>query len=504
MAPTIGLVQHIVNSLGAARLWDGRPAIDTLARVLRPLDEHSAARLGETLGEVLPLLRDEPDRLRVGLDVVRLADLFEAWPGLASMIRNGHASGDVLTTAASIAVHPGVPPLLSELLEMAVVETDLPDWQRRLVSLRLDPDGVPNKEIERVSAGEQWPSAGNWNAGDAPLVAIHPSAGKPSQCLQLAWELSDLGCIVRRLPAALSAEWTVDPRWLASWTPVVAASASAATSVLQALNHGVILDTEGALGVRERRAVLRRIEAVLPPGSALMRPPVEMHEGIRGAPTAEMSPAFMSGGAHTRAEVAFLSGTRRKELTSFARLDELQPRSIRGINYWTFSQLVAVRTWRFFKASSPGPVGRAVASKLVRLTQSESATLVGVTQRGRVLAYDGDGDLVDVETGQTASDEVLTFADRLFRPFPLGGGRLAPDLLRPSVHTRVNPLVAGGTPVVDGSRIPAYAVHQMLTDARQSRASAESVATVIAEYPELTAASVQDADRLARSVLAVL
>lgn len=500
MATSLGLVQHVVNTLAAARPLDGDPPTETLSRLLAVLDDAAAQEIPATIGEVLPLLRDDELHLQLAIDLIQRVDLYEAWPGFATLLRAPAPSGEVLAAASRLSNHPGVPLLLRELLELTQPLAQLPEWQGRLIDLRLRPDAPATTLIERTAAGEQWPGSDRWTPGNAPVIALHPSAGSPEQVLGLARDLSELGCIVRRLP--LEPVSTVPRLWLATWSPVVAADTAAATRSLAGLDHGVIVATGGQLGPSSAARVLAEIENVLPPSSGYVRQGVEPLDMARdSAPDASMTTELLSSGSHSRLEVAFLSGARARDLTEFAKSPGLEPRSVHGTYYWSFSQLVAVRTWRYFKSISPGPVGRKVAERLVAIAQAEEATLVGVTQAGRVFARDDDGDLVDVENGQTASEAVLSFADRLFKPFPLGSGRSAPDLLRPSRHTRVNPMVAGGSPVVANSRIPALAVHQMLNPMRQSSGTT-GLDTVLKEYPELSAESVHDADRLARTLLA--
>lgn len=492
--PSVGLVQSVLGVLADARSWEGDPVTDTFARLLSRLrDDEEAAGLGEAIGEALLPLRFSPDSLHLALDIVLAYNLYECWPGLERLLREPTIDGMTVVTAAALAGHPGVPPLLSDLVQMTRTNETLAPWQRRLVALRLSPEFRPRDRLETIARAEQWPGAATLETAPTPLVLLHESAGRPLDALRLAHDLRSSGCAIRRLPQR--AVRGIEARWSASWVPLIAQTDRAVGTYAQLLPHGVVVPVDGGLSASTRARILRDLQRIFPHQLQFRR----MEKVETSEPIDILQTDAFNAGAYNRYELAFLIGTRRAATNRFIHEPELQPRTVRGTNYWTFSQLVAIRTWRFFDAVVKRPLGKSVAGKLVTVARGEQATLVGVTEDGRVLVQD-DGDLVDVETGQTVIQEIVGFSDRVFRPFHLGGGRVVPDLLMPTHYTSIHPLFLRGAPTVSGTRITVAAVNEVANVARSTGADWRRV--VVDEFPELNHDQATDADRLARRVLA--
>lgn len=493
--PSLGLIQLVLRVLGDARSWEGDPTADVFQRLLKSMDRPVEAEgLPAAVGEVLPTLRFAPDALRVALDLVSDFDLHEAWPGVVNLLRNEDTqNAHVLVAAAALAAHPGVPDVVRDLVYMRRGAVDLEPWQQRLIAIRLDPDAVPDGRLEELARAQQWPGT-EVVPVPVPIVAIHDSAGTALDRFRLQYDLRAAGVASRRLPL-VSANTELDARWLARWIPLVANVSVAQGTYLQALPHGVVIPVEAELFTAVRRRVQRRISELFP--SLSLRSTTESPLKSSGEGDLLSTEAF-NAGSYNRYELAFFAGTRRDRTKRFLQVPELHPQSVRGIYYWTFSQVVAVRTWRYFDSVVNKPLGAAVAGRLVSFARSENARLVGVTELGRVLASDR-GNYVDIETGQIAEGEVVEFSDRVFRPFALGGGRAVPDLLEPSRHTRAHPLLLGGAAVVERTRVTASAIHEVASSARRNSGNWRE--KVAAQFPELSMEQIEDAEQLARSVL---
>ena len=121
--------------------------------------------------------------------------------------------------------------------------------------------------------------------------------------------------------------------------------------------------------------------------------------------------------------------------------------------------------------------------------------LIGIDASGAVFVQEEAGERYEnIETHQQVlSDEVLTL-DQAFARYRVGGTTV-PDLLSPGRRVAVHPQVSGGLPVLKGRRIPAIAIGSI------ARKSGTEVAR--SAYPELSAAEVSDAIRVAKEVEAV-
>jgi len=124
---------------------------------------------------------------------------------------------------------------------------------------------------------------------------------------------------------------------------------------------------------------------------------------------------------------------------------------------------------------------------------------VGITETGEVVISD-KGTLINVETGQTAPESIISLVDRVYAPFPLESGT-APALMNPSLHTSVHPTVVRGAPCVTGTRVTAMTIHHALRNARLTQ-EGNAARSVVDMFPELSLEAVWDADRLVNDIRA--
>ena len=165
-------------------------------------------------------------------------------------------------------------------------------------------------------------------------------------------------------------------------------------------------------------------------------------------------------------------------------------------NFFSFPQLVGLRTWAFISKTMAKRYDITVASRFVELAESRQETRFAVGEDGQVLFELSEGTYAD-EKGQTTSSTFFPAA-HVFRHFQLGRGRTAPDLERPSAHTFVNPSIHRGTPVVTDTRIPASAVRFLASQARRSGKTEQEVSDFIRdEYGHIDAAAIRDAESVA-------
>jgi hypothetical protein len=190
-------------------------------------------------------------------------------------------------------------------------------------------------------------------------------------------------------------------------------------------------------------------------------------------------------GAFDIRDMAFLGGGRLAGIYRLAQQERLAPRYVQAKHrtpLWSFAQLVAYRTWRYFSAMSGArrfPVS--LVSDLEALAESVSVAEVGVTASGTLFRREGEV-WFDSRTGQEPIQEVLAM-DRVFRPFPLGGGHV-PDLVEPSTFTMTDPAVGGGTPALRESRISGRALAAI--DRKQGRLA------VFHAYPDVDEGQLED------------
>jgi uncharacterized protein (DUF433 family) len=261
----------------------------------------------------------------------------------------------------------------------------------------------------------------------------------------------------------------------------------------QALDHGEVISTGGALPPSARRDVLQRVRRALPATRKLRRKLVRDISPVNSILDTDV---FFDGALNYQ-ETAFLAGLSPSTISKYARREApLAPRMVGNENYFGFPQLVGLRTWAFINKTMAKRYDISVASRFVQLAKSRQETQFAVGGDGEVLFELSEGTYVN-EKGQTTSSTFFPAA-RVFRHFQLGRGRTAPDLEHPSVYTFVNPSIHRGTPVVTDTRIPAAAVRSLASRARRSGKTEQEVTDFIRdEYGNIEAAAIRDAESVA-------
>jgi uncharacterized protein (DUF433 family) len=119
---------------------------------------------------------------------------------------------------------------------------------------------------------------------------------------------------------------------------------------------------------------------------------------------------------------------------------------------------------------------------------------VRLTHRGLLLP----GEAHDRLTGEAVLTELVGLTDSFDLLEPIVGvnsGRLwGPSLVKPTERTFISPMVLGGEPCIEGTRIPTSSIHA-LVDHRGM-----TTEQVVALYPQLTRASVEEAAGLERDM----
>jgi hypothetical protein len=463
----------MLTAIALADTWSSDPALDAFEGVLGVLSDDEAAAAPSSIGQILPLLVADRDRLRLGLELVVRLDLVEALAGLQPLLMAGDQ--DALLAAASQVNSPQVPPMLRDVL--LVQGSDLDGWARDIFLGRVDPTFAPETDVGRADKAARWPT-GHLTSGSALVGVEMPSDNfSPKAHLAVVVALARAGCLVRRVPTQ-----GVAALGLPSWVPVIGPSAAAAPFRVTA-----------ALDTLRRRRLLAAIAKLYP--VAQLR--LDFHrEGLerRSVPLLDDIEVF-DAGAIPRREVQFLSASGPSRLARAKDFPALAPREFRGLNYWTFSQLVGLRVAAYLFRQSGRPRGlMQVANDLVDVVRSEKQVPVAVTSTGAVVV-ERHGSLHELESGQVVMGEVVAI-DEIYQPFPLGGGA-APALLQPSGRTAVHPSIARGLPCVAGTRIPVGVIGKALSSTPGPDGPAR-----VANLFELDEASVEDARTVSSRILA--
>jgi uncharacterized protein (DUF433 family) len=171
--------------------------------------------------------------------------------------------------------------------------------------------------------------------------------------------------------------------------------------------------------------------------------------------------------------------------------DDLPPQTIDDTPYWSFSQLVALRTWQALRLRTRHRHLRTdVLRTLSKFAGSSETKRIGVTTSGEIL-QESDQKLINLMSGQESIPEFI-YLDEVFRPVELGEGRM-PGLTEPSAHTRVNPTVLGGTPRAEGQRIAARTIARMKLN--------HGMTAVVAAYPTIERVVLDDAAQVGDALL---
>lgn len=463
--PSPGLYASVLHVLSRAD-----PRTRSMASVMGEfLDQLTTAEAGlfpHAVGDVLPLLRGDPERLRFASEIAARLDLFEVAPSLAALAI-GMSERRLLLTAATLCGNPVVDKALRSRLF---------DLLRRDPAgrIRLDSDAKPGTADEKRLYLQCWPGARTDESefALAPLVVLDGGFDARS-VMRLALRLDSAGAEVRRLAPDRQI-----PLWFGPQT-VLLCRRQTRPQVLSSYPHfperHVITDDLPG-NDRELSVLLRRIDALLPDGHKL-----RITESSPEIARNLWEPSVFKSGVYRTRDASFLTGAPRSSLYYLRRQKLLRPRPSSAVRL-TFRDLVAVRTWTYLKATSDRKVSSRVVPALARFAGDSKAVKLGVTSNGEVLVDRGDG-WIDVESGQMPLDLPLTDVDDVFRPFPYGNGTVVP-LLNVSPNTKLHPEVLHGTPYLRGHRISAKGLACL-----EMRGGRDAIT---AAYPELKEATFDD------------
>lgn len=474
--PSPGLYAAVLHAFSSTDPHS-RPLDSTMTELAEGLTSAHAESLPQALAEVMPLLRGDPERLNYAAEAALRLGFFEVAGAVAELAL---ATDDrrLLLNAASLCGNPAVANSVRARVA-AVVSAD-PAGR-----MRLDPNAVPSTADEKRLHLQCWPGArhGQVPFALAPVVVLDDSYDA-LRLLKLAVRLDQVGAVVRRLAVNSGV-----PLWFGSQTVLVcrAPTRSRVLSSYQRFPEAQIL-VEDSLpdDDRELNILLRNINAALPGAQKLRfaRAPLEIAASLWG-------PDVFTAGVYQTKETAFLSGTSASSMHYMRRRGLLQPMPSKAVR-WTFSHLVAVRTWSYLQSCSPKRVSSRVVPALAQFAGDSEAVRLGVMSNGAVLVDHGNG-WCDVETGQAQMRMDITDIDDVFQPFPYGGGTVVP-LLEASPNTRLHPAVLHGTPHLVGRRISARALAGL-----HNRGGDRAI---VSAYPELDEVVFDDTVEIGRRLLA--
>lgn len=492
----LGIIHAVLGVLATADTWRGEPLTDTFARLLESLDGDDAVHLPAAVGECLMPLRGSPDELNLALDLITGFDLHEAASGLVPLLRET-PDGRAAQTAAAMASHPAVPPLVGELAELAAGKLaegspDLPTRVRMLLTGELPPG---SGDAEAWLFAERWPGRVPLEQAAAPLVVLCEDAGSAAQNLEFLLEARRAGSQVRRLPGGGGQEPPDD--WLPTWAVMAAAEERPGWWP----QSGAFRRTDGSLGPARRRQLLRWMAKRLH-GSLALRSSGLLQTWDEPLDDPLLSIDAFLDGALRIPEVSFLTGWSGTTVRNRGKdHEDLQPRTAgpSGIPVFDFAQLTALRVERYVTREFGKRSDPELASLLVKRARSERSVPTHVTDTGQVL-FEEDAETVVDKYGQASFKPVAL--GEVARSFEIGMGRTVPELLRPSTYTRVHPSVQRGTPVVEGTRISATAVRDVVARGRKGHLDGEELMAFVNDYfPELEADRVRDAADVGQRIL---
>lgn len=488
MTAPAGLVHQVLGVIATADMWHGDPVVDTFERLLETLDEDDLASLPMVLGESLAPLRGDADHFDLALALIGAFHLYEAEPGLLLVLATS-PTRRAWITAAAVASHPALAPRLhTHLLERSRAE-EMPPEVDIVLRGRVPPAG---DDLSRAMLAEHWPGRIRIQDAVAPLTTVVDGAGQPADQLRLLLELRRRGSQVRRLPAAAPAP---PEGWLPNWGVLVTDREQPPW-----YHHSwPVIRTHGRLTPAARHDVQRRRERFDAGHLHLKRVSMPLPQAGLGDPLVDFELFFE--GALEYAETRYLTGWPTRTLRRHARHKELHPQYAGrlGTPYFTFAQLTALRVEAYLRFEHGRNIGRSLAAKIVRQSLQERAVPTHVTLDGDVLFEEGDA--LTEESGQQRMKEVVFTLGEIVRTFSLGGGRTVPELLRPSTHTRVHPVVQRGAPHVAGTRITARGVREVMKAARGTALGGRRLLGFVRGiYPELTDAQIEDAARVGEDI----
>ena len=457
--PSPALHSAVLHILGNTDSRTGSMSV-TMSDLVEHLTTEQAARLPQAVGQVLPLLSNDPERLRFAAQLAVNFDLFEAAPNLAE-IALAVDDRELILAAARLCGNPSVDAAVRQRVANAVAD----DPAGRI---RLDPSYSPETADEQMLYSQCWPGVRTESSSvpQSPVTVLDWSL--PSDAaLRFAVQLDKARASVRRLTAEAKI-----PNWFGAQTVLICAP-QARSRVLNRYpgfpEHQMLviesMPTNGPETDRLLRQVNNALSGLNKLSFSVLGPKVDQPV---------WAPEVFKAGVYSTREAAFLAGTKGSSLNYLSRKGVLKPHDS-GVLHWTFRDVVAVRTWVYLKSTS----GRRVPSKVIReLSQYDGdaeAVRVGATSEGSVLVDKGDG-WVDLLNNQQLMPIPITDIDSVFQPFQYGSVAVL-GLLQANESTKLHPTILSGTPHLDGHRISAKALASL--DARGQREAIETA------YPEL-------------------
>jgi uncharacterized protein (DUF433 family) len=453
-APSPNVIASVFFVLRHASTESPIPIQDTLHELISLATDEEAQDLGAAVGRCLALLLADDRRFNLTLDLVRQLDLYEALPSVLALLAERSVSS-VALTAAVLAGNPGV----SETERLRAWDSGLNSAEsvsvRHAIDVIRNSENRPNDELGLLLRAQRWPGLATPNQRRlvAPLVAIDELNAPAIVKWQVIDALVAAGAAIRRIPSEWSARalpgWLSDDMPIVTWAPEAFARIHRSFPDVTADQLVVARSDSGG-----PHQVIRSVAHFLG-DDRRFRPPARI-PGMEFS--SAISPDVFRLGSLDSREIALLTGTRRVSL--YTELREFAPPSkvIAGENFWTFNQVVALRTYQHFRSQvGSRRVSKDIIRNLTEFAGAANPTKVGVTADGEVLQQHGDN-WIDVTTHQVYMEPVRTL-DRVFDPFLLGGENdSVPALLTPADHAKVHPVLAGGSPVIEGTRIPVRAV----------------------------------------------
>ncbi|MCY4069131.1 MAG: hypothetical protein OXE79_08525 [Acidimicrobiaceae bacterium] len=443
-----------------------------MSTVLSGLTAHlstaEAEHLPEAFAGVLPLLRNDRERLRLAVEFAARLDYFEA-AGAVAAAAVELADRDLLLEAAALCGNPTADGAARARVLDAVHDD-------RAALIRIDPAVVPATADEKRLHLQCWPGARSSHGQEAALapVVVIDTQLDALAALRLSVRLDAAGASLRRL-----AERGGVPRWFGPETVLIChpKTRSRVLSAFPSFSERLILYEEIPQDGRGTDGLLRRVNAVLDGFSKL-----EIEKPGSDVETVVWDPDVFTAGVYPTREAAFLAAASASSLNYLHKQRRLVPREFGGGWYWNFRDVVAVRTWQYLKSQAVRRVSSKVVEALVKFAGDSQAVQLGATSEGDMLVDHGSG-WVNAVTGQSALGLEITEIDAVFRPFDYGAGT-AIDLLQASANTRLYPTTLNGTPHLQGHRISAKALASV--EYEHGREAIE------AAYPELEGVVFED------------
>ena len=475
--PSPGLYAAVLQALRSTDPWS-QPLSSVMSGFVAHLTAEEAESLPEAVAGVLPMLRQDRERLRFAAEIAARLDFFEA-AGAVCDLALGLEDRGLLLEAASLCGNPAVDSGIRARVSEAVGD----DPAGRI---RLDSTTIPATAEEVHLYRQCWPGAGERDDQHAVMpMAVLDTSADAAALLRLAVRLDEAGSSLRRLVSTAE----IVP-WFGPHTVLVCGhpTRSRVLSKYPRFSEYRIIVEDLPADDRGVVQFLTKINTLLPGTHRL-----SLDSASSDVQTVVWDPSVFSAGAYVTKEAAFLAGTTSSSLNYLRKRGLLTPRTSAGC-YWTFRDVVAVRTWTYLKSISPRRVSSRVVTSLAHFAGDSTAAQLGVTSSGNVLVDQGNG-WVDVESGELPLEFDIANVDDVFRPFSYGG-RETLDLLRASANTKLDPTVLHGTPHLNGHRISAKALASV--DLHGERRVIE------AAYPELEGKPFEDTARVGVQLLSAV